>query len=68
VSLKDVTNVHAHPPPRVNMKDLPAEFFLPPQTNSALWNQTVKLVGGCIAFIVVLGIIVALTQGIVVKL
>ena len=50
------------------MKDLPAEFFLPPQTNSALWNQTVKLVGGCIAFIVVLGIIVALTQGIVVKL
>jgi hypothetical protein len=50
------------------MKDLPAEFFLPPPTNAALWNETAKLVGGSIAFIVILGIIVALTQGIVVRL
>jgi hypothetical protein len=49
------------------MKDLPAEFFLPPQTNTELWRETAKLVAGCIAFIVILGIIVALTQGIVVK-
>jgi hypothetical protein len=53
---------------RVSMKDLPAEFFLPPPTNAALWRETVKLVGGCVAFIVILGIIVALTQGIVVEL
>jgi len=53
---------------RVSMKDLPAEFFLPPPTNAALWSETVKLVGGCIAFIVILGVIVALTQGIVVEL
>jgi hypothetical protein len=50
------------------MKDLPAEFFLPPPTNAALWNETVKLVGGCIAFIVILGIIVSLMQGIVIQL
>ncbi|MDT5221336.1 MAG: hypothetical protein QOF15_3441 [Mycobacterium sp.] len=49
------------------MKKLPTEFFLPPQTKSAFWNETFKLVGGCIAFLMVLGIIVALTQGIVVK-
>jgi hypothetical protein len=49
------------------MKDLPAEFFLPPQTNPELWRETAKLVAGCVAFIVILGIIVALTQGIVVK-
>jgi hypothetical protein len=47
------------------MKDMPAEFFLP-QTNDALRRETLKLVGGCVAFIVVLGIIVALTQGIVI--
>jgi hypothetical protein len=47
------------------MKELPAEFFLPPQTDAALRRQTVRLVAGCVAFIVVLGIIVALTQGIV---
>jgi hypothetical protein len=46
------------------MKDMPAEFFLPPQTNDALRRETLKLVAGCVAFIVVLGIIVALTQGI----
>ena len=50
----------------MTMKDLPAEFFLPPATIAALWKETVKLVGGCVAFIVILGIIVALTQGIVV--
>jgi hypothetical protein len=47
------------------MKDLPAEFFLPPASNEALWSETIKLVAGCVAFIVILGIIVALTQGIV---
>jgi hypothetical protein len=50
-----------------HVKDMPAEFFLPPQTNAGLWNETVKLIAGCVAFIVILGIIVALTQGIVVK-
>ena len=49
------------------MKELPAEFFLPPQTNAALQRETVRLVAACVAFIVVLGIIVALTQGIVIK-
>jgi len=48
--------------------DLPAEFFLPPATNAALWDETAKLVAGCAAFIVILGIITALTQGIVVTL
>ena len=50
-----------------SMKELPAEFFLPPQTNAALKRETVRLVAACVAFIVVLGIIVALTQGIVIK-
>jgi hypothetical protein len=50
-----------------SMKALPAEFFLPPQTNAALKRETVRLVALCVAFIVVLGIIVALTQGIVIK-
>ena len=49
------------------MKALPTEFFLPPQTNAALKRETVRLVALCVAFIVVLGIIVALTQGIVIK-
>jgi hypothetical protein len=49
-----------------SMKDMPAEFFLPPESNIALWNETVKLVVGCIAYLVILGIIVALTQGVVV--
>jgi hypothetical protein len=47
------------------MKDMPAEFFLPPQSNDALKKETIRLVAGCAAFIVILGIIVALTQGIV---
>jgi hypothetical protein len=50
-----------------NVKDLPAEFFLPPQTNEALKNETIQLLAGCVAFLVILGIIVALTQGIVIK-
>ena len=50
-----------------SVKKLAAEFFLPPQTNAALKRETVRLVVGCVAFIVVLGIIVALTQGIVIK-
>jgi hypothetical protein len=49
------------------MKDLPAEFFLPPQTNAALGRETIKLVAGCVAFLVVLGIVVALTQGIIIN-
>jgi hypothetical protein len=48
------------------MKKLPAEFFLPPQTNAALQRETVRLVAACVAFIMTLGIIVALTQGIVI--
>jgi hypothetical protein len=51
---------------RINMKDLPAAFFLPPQTNAALRKETIRLVAGCVAFIVILGINVALTQGIVI--
>jgi hypothetical protein len=47
------------------MKDMPAEFFLPPQTNAAVRKETIGLIAGCTAFIVILGIIVALTQGIV---
>jgi len=50
---------------RVN--ELPAEFFLPPQSNAALQRETIRLVAACVAFIVILGIIVALTQGIVIK-
>jgi hypothetical protein len=49
------------------LKKLPAEFFLPPQTNAALQRETVRLVATCVAFIVILGVIVALTQGIVIK-
>ena len=47
------------------MNDMPAEFFLPPQSNDALKKETIRLVAGCVAFIVILGIIVALAQGIV---
>ncbi|MDT5083848.1 MAG: hypothetical protein QOJ61_891, partial [Mycobacterium sp.] len=50
-----------------SMKELPAEFFLPPQTKAALQRETVRLVAVCVAFIVVLGIVVALTQGIIIK-
>jgi len=50
-----------------SMKELPAEFFLPPQTNAALKRETVRLLAVCVAFIVTLGIIVAMTQGIIIK-
>jgi hypothetical protein len=49
------------------MKDMPAEFFLPPQSNEALRKETIRLIAGCTAFIVTLGIIVVLTQGIVIR-
>jgi hypothetical protein len=52
---------------RDRMKKLPAEFFLPPQTNAALQRETVRLVAACVAFIMILGVLVALTQGIVLK-
>lgn len=48
------------------MNKLPAEFFLPRQTNAALQRETVRLVAACVAFIVILAVIVALTQGIVI--
>ncbi|WP_193363194.1 DUF7156 family protein [Gordonia sp. KTR9] len=48
------------------MKDLPDEFFLPPQSDEGLRRETARLLAGCFAFIVVLGIIVALTQNIVI--
>jgi hypothetical protein len=51
----------------MKMKDMPAEFFLPPQSDEALWSETMTLVAGSVAFIVILGIVVALTQGIVIK-
>jgi hypothetical protein len=50
------------------MKDMPAEFFLPPQSTEALKKETIRLVAGCVAFIVILGIIVALTQGFVITI
>jgi hypothetical protein len=49
------------------MKKMPAEFFLPPQTNAALQRETVRLVAACVAFIVILGVLAALTQGIVLE-
>jgi hypothetical protein len=52
---------------RSNMKDMPAEFFLPPPTRAGLWRETAALALGCYAFIIALGIIVALTQDIVVR-
>jgi hypothetical protein len=52
--------------PTDRMKDMSAEFFLPPQTNAALQRETVRLVAVSVAFIVILGVIVALTQGIVI--
>lgn len=53
---------------RVNMKDLPAEFFLPPPTQAGLWRETAALLIGCVVFIVTLAIIVWLTHGIVIHL
>jgi hypothetical protein len=50
---------------RRSMKDMPAEFFLPPPTKAALWRETAALIVGCYAFIFVLAVVVALTQGMV---
>ncbi|MBE1551920.1 hypothetical protein GGC64_006007 [Mycobacterium sp. OAS707] len=52
---------------RKNMKDMPAEFFLPPPTKSGLWRETAALALGCYAFITVLAITVALMQNIIVR-
>jgi hypothetical protein len=52
---------------RRSMKDMPAEFFLPPATKAGLWRETTALVIGCYAFIVVLAVVVALTQDIVIR-
>jgi hypothetical protein len=52
---------------RKSMKDMPAEFFLPPPTNSGLWRETAALELSCYAFIIALAIIVALTQDIIVR-
>ncbi len=41
--------------------------YLPPEGRKALIKETVVLLGGLTAFIVVLGILVALTMGIVIK-
>jgi len=41
--------------------------YLPPEGRKALIKETVVLVGGLTAFIVVLGIIVSMTMGIVIK-
>lgn len=49
------------------MKDMPAEFFLPPSTKAGLWRETMLLTVGCYGFIVVLAVVVALTQGVVVR-
>jgi hypothetical protein len=51
----------------LDMKDQPAEFFLPPQSNAALGKETIRLLAGCFAFIVLLAVIVALAQGIVIE-
>jgi hypothetical protein len=52
---------------RKSMKDMPAEFFLPPPTKSGLWRETAALALGCYAFIITFAIIVALTQDIVIS-
>jgi hypothetical protein len=52
---------------RRNMKNMPAEFFLPPPTKAGLWRETAVLILGCYAFILVLAVVVSLTQGIVIR-
>lgn len=58
---------HGHDRKHTGMKDLPAEFFLPPPTNVGLWEETAKLVAGAYIFILVLALVVAVTQGVVIK-
>jgi len=67
VTGKDATVSIGRNDKHASMKDLPAEFFLPPPTNAALKQETVRVLTACVAFIVILGIIVAMTQGIVIK-
>ncbi len=50
------------------MTDLPAEFFLPPESDRDLWRETARLLAGSVAFMVVLAVIVLNTRGIVVRL
>jgi hypothetical protein len=52
---------------RRSMKEMPAEFFLPPQSNEDLWSETVRLLALSVGFIVFLAVVVALTNGIVIK-
>jgi len=44
-----------------------AEFFLPPSTDAGLWRETAALLLGSLAFVIILAIIVALSQGIALK-
>lgn len=53
---------------RDDEQELPAEFFLPPQSDSALRRETAALICGAVLFIIVLAVIVSLTQGIVVEI
>jgi len=46
---------------------MPAEFFLPPATEAELWRETAASTLDCYVFIFMLGIVVALPQGIVVR-
>ena len=48
----------------VNAKDMPVEFFLPPQTDELLWRETAKILLGCLAFIVILATLATLTNGV----
>lgn len=53
---------------RTSMKDMPAEFFLPPPTKAGLWRETAALLVGSYLFIGLLAIVVVLTDGVVVRL
>ncbi len=50
-----------------SMKDLPPEFFLPPESDAELWRETARLLAGSVAFMVALAVIVLNTRGIVVR-
>ncbi|WP_169926047.1 DUF7156 family protein [Mycobacterium arosiense] len=55
-------------PKRRDMKDMPAEFFLPPATKAGMWRETIALVAGCYLFILTIAVAVMLTQGIVIRI
>jgi hypothetical protein len=42
--------------------------YLPPESRKELISETVKLIAWNVGFIVILGIVVVLTQGIVIKI